>query len=518
MIYLAARIVRNTAGLVTLNDVAIRSHDRVAFEHTHWEIRNDQHWAVVGPNGSGKSTLMKAVCGQLPVVKGRIVYHFLGNGTGSYGPTKRRMPKDHIAYVSFDDQRAALGGGRLFYQARWNSGSGDHVPLVSEYLSSERVWRTNPYEVVEERLDPVEFEARRRRVIDLMGIEPLLGRSIVQLSNGERRKVFITQALLRTPQLLVLDNPFTGLDTRFRDRLKGVIVKLMQDQMRVILVTAEFDEIPKPITHILLVRDHQVVGLGPTEAILGSGVAETVARSGRPAAIKTDRSGEILPQREGGEDQSLIRMNRVNVSYNGVQVLSQINWTVRKGEHWTVLGPNGAGKTTLLSLLSGDNPQAYANDITLFGRRRGSGESIWEVKSRIGWVASELHLYYPGTVSCFDVVCSGFFDSIGLYRQCSPQQCQIARTWVEWLGLAHTVDAPFGKLSEGEQRMVLMARGLVKQPPLLILDEPCQGLDRDNRDRLLQTIDSVGSFLDTSVIYVTHRQALVLGLVVLEQS
>jgi molybdate transport system ATP-binding protein len=172
------------------------------------------------------------------------------------------------------------------------------------------------------------------------------------------------------------------------------------------------------------------------------------------------------------------------------------------------LGPNGAGKTTLLSLILGDNPQAYANEIALFGRRRGSGESIWEIKRRIGWVAPELHLYTPFDATGFDVVCSGFFDSVGLYRRCSPQQREEGRAWMARLDIADCTDAMFRQLSEGEQRMVLVARALVKQPQLLVLDEPCQGLDARNRDRVLEAVDSIGEHgygLDTSMIYVTHE-------------
>jgi molybdate transport system ATP-binding protein len=198
-------------------------------------------------------------------------------------------------------------------------------------------------------------------------------------------------------------------------------------------------------------------------------------------------------------------MESVKVSYNGVKVLDGIDWTVRRGENWALLGPNGSGKTTLLSLILGDNPQAYANSISLFGRRRGSGESIWEIKERIGWVASELHLYYPSTIPCIDVVCSGLFDSVGLYRRCSAEQIEKARIWMERLGISACADAMFGRVSEGEQRMVLLARALVKHPWLLILDEPCQGLDRDNRERVRQAIDTIGGHLDASVIYVTHR-------------
>jgi len=157
----------------------------------------------------------------------------------------------------------------------------------------------------------------------------------------------------------------------------------------------------------------------------------------------------------------------------------------------------------LLSLILADNPQAYANDITLFGKRRGSGESIWEIKQSIGWVAPELHLYYPRSATCLDVVCSGFFDSVGLYRRPSAHQRESASAWLRTLGL-DCAEAVFAEVSEGEQRLALLARAMVKNPALLVLDEPCQGLDAGNRDRVLQAIDSIGGD-KTSLIYVTHR-------------
>ena len=198
-------------------------------------------------------------------------------------------------------------------------------------------------------------------------------------------------------------------------------------------------------------------------------------------------------------------MENVSVSYNGTPVLHQVNWTVRENEHWALLGPNGAGKTTLLSLILADNPQAYANDITLFGWRRGSGESIWEIKRNIGWVAPELQLYYPRHATCLDVACSGWYDSVGLYRECTSHQREIAVAWLERFGLAERAGTVIDQLSEGEQRLALLARALVKSPVLLVLDEPCQGLDAGNRDRVLQAIAEAGVQPNTSMIYVTHR-------------
>jgi molybdate transport system ATP-binding protein len=481
---------------ITLDGVTIRLYDRLLFEHTCWEILEDQHWAVIGPNGSGKSTLMKALCGQVPVVQGKIAYHFAEDGA---------KPQEQIGYVSFDAQRSIVGWQDPFYQARWNSDrSTDGVP-VEDCLSRDQVYKVNPFQVVDDLPDPAVFATRRDEIVERLQIEALLGKNAIQLSNGERRKVFIARALLKNPRLLILDNPFTGLDQAFRARLKEVIARLTQDRMRVMVVETERAETPPGITHVLEVEDCRVVASGPVERVQKPGFLlgmrdhpssrESSKEKARPIKSKKNRVSQ---------GQTLVHMKNVCVSYDGTQVLHGIDWTVREGEHWALLGPNGAGKTTLLSLILGDNPQAYANEIALFGRRRGSGESIWEIKRRIGWVAPELHLYTPFDATGFDVVCSGFFDSVGLYRRCSPQQREEARAWMARLSIADRADAAFRQLSEGEQRMVLVARSLVKQPQLLVLDEPCQGLDTRNRDRVLKAIDSVGDHLDASMIYVTH--------------
>jgi molybdate transport system ATP-binding protein len=502
---LAARLSGSGEPFISLDDVSLRLHDRVVFEHTHWEILGDQHWAIVGPNGSGKSTLVRAVCGQVPIVGGKVVYHFWENDRSSGDLTRGGLPQDQVAYVSFDAQREILGYQNAFHQARWNSDRGADALSVSEYLSEDRVRRVNRYQVSTEWFDSAAFRARRAKAIRLMEVGELLGRRLIHLSNGERRKVFVARALLRAPRLLVLDNPFTGLDRHFRATLMGIVERLMQGDMRVVVVTTGQDEVPDGVTHVLRVENGRIAAQGPREIVLDSGSRDRMIRDERSRTPGTESASRQRPEARDTDSQVLLQMDSVKVSYDGVKILDEINWTVRRGENWALLGPNGSGKTTLLSLILGDNPQAYANRITLFGRRRGSGESIWEIKERTGWVASELHLYYPGTVPCFDVVCSGFFDSVGLYRRCSSEQRETTSTWMDRLGIAGYADAMFGRISEGEQRMVLLARALVKRPWLLILDEPCQGLDRDNRERVLRTIDVVGGQIDTSVIYVTHR-------------
>jgi molybdate transport system ATP-binding protein len=447
--------------------------------------------------------LVKALCGRVPIVDGKIIYHFSSNGT---------RPQDEIAYVAFDSQMWVVEREGLYHQARWNRGV-DHGKLtVSDYLSERSVEGLNPYQVVDEQSDPSLFLAHRAQVVKLLELEALLSRDLWQVSNGERRKVMLARGLLKSPKLLILDNPFTGLDAGFRARMAELIGALMQGSMRVVVVTNRVEEIPPGITHVLVVENSEIVAQGPKGMVLDKASRSPFAFAGPRddsrawtvvhAERQRDRDNLSRDSETGG--RVLVHMAGVSVAYGGIQILKGIDWTVRQGEHWALLGPNGAGKTTLLSLILADNPQAYANDVTLFGRRRGTGESIWEIKRCIGWVAPELHLYYPRRVSCFDVICSGFFAAVGRHQHCSPQQREVALAWMERLGVSQYANLEFGEISEGEQRLVLIARALVTDPELLVLDEPCQGLDARHRDRVLQTVDAIGQRWDASVIYVTH--------------
>jgi molybdate transport system ATP-binding protein len=194
----------------------------------------------------------------------------------------------------------------------------------------------------------------------------------------------------------------------------------------------------------------------------------------------------------------------VTIRYGDKTILDHINWEVKKGERWSVSGPNGAGKSTLLSLITADNPQAYANELYLFDQRRGSGESIWDIKRRIGFVSPELHVYFDRGTSCFDVIASGLFDTIGLFRQLSSSQQEQVQAWIQLLQLQSLQRKPLFQLSLGQQRMVLLARALVKNPPLLILDEPCQGLDSAQINYFKQLINRLCA-IGATLVYVSHN-------------
>jgi len=487
---------------ISFNDVSLRLGERITFSGTNWDFFDDEHWAIIGANGSGKSILARTLCGQIPVIKGKIIYHFFKNHPHDRFPDRDASPRRAISYVCFDKQKQALARKDRIYQTRWHSSENTDVLLVSNYLSAESVYNINPFQVDAWHPDPDIFKTHRDRIISTLAIQPLIGKKIIQLSNGETRKVMLARALLTRPRLLILENPFTGLDQGYRKQLTTILEDLMNTRLRVVIVTSRQDEIVSGISHLLLVEHQKILSIGPKKEVLD--------KISRRKIRKSSPQSEFLlsvpqqPPKAYKADDVLVDMKKVNISYNGVPVLRNIDWKIKKGEHWALVGPNGSGKTTLLSLILGDNPQAYANNITLFGRQKGTGESIWEIKQKIGFISPEFHLHFPPGISGFDAVCSGFFDSVGLYRRCSQQQHQMARLWLENLGLLKYSETMFDKLSDGIQRLILIARALVKQPILLVMDEPCQGLDSGNRQMVLNIVDAIGKQLDVTTIYVTH--------------
>jgi molybdate transport system ATP-binding protein len=347
-----------------------------------------------------------------------------------------------------------------------------------------------------------EAQARQLdRLAGLLQIGPLLDREVVKLSNGETKRVLITKTLLQSPRLLLLDNPFTGLDAVARQLLRDCLADLVGTGLHMILATVP-GEIPPGITHVLR---------------LGGGRAEPFTREAfgeeavDPVPTPPTDAAPLPPSLpHSGESPSFrvaVQMNGVNVQYGGVKILEDVHWTVRAGEKWALLGPNGSGKSTLLSLINGDNPQAYANDIVLFDRKKGSGESVWEIKRKIGYVSPELHAYYPKSATCFEAIASGFGDTLHLQGQLSAQQAETVAAYLHALGLEALRDAPLRRLSAGEVRLALVARALVKAPPLLILDEPCQGLDESYQRRIRTLLESTCKHPGQTMIYVTHYPA-----------
>ncbi len=493
--------------LITLDSISVRLYDKLYLENMSWEIRDNEHWAILGPNGSGKTTFAKALFGAVPVVRGKVIHHYLPNSR--YTPSS---DWESIGYVSPELLRDINEREELEASFRDFSGKIHEITTVKDVILRDLTKNGQNGSGHEERLTAV---AGR------MGIETLLERDITSVSTGEIRKAMISRALMKGPRLLILDEPFDGLDNKSRKSLVDSINDLTKSEVNLVLITHRPEEIVQNITHILHMADGRIRASGRKKHMLHHKAIQRPNEREKHELTNffQDVNGNESSRKEGLPDERndalrngriLVEMKNVTVSYGDTIVLDGFNWQVRHGENWVILGPNGAGKSTVLKMIIGDNLQSYSNEVFIFGRKRGSGESIWEIKKMIGIVSPELQFQYRKNVRAIDVVCSGFHDSIGLYRSCSADQDVTATKWIKMLAIENLVDQSFEQLSYGQRQLVLIARAMVKSPVLLILDEPCDGLDTVNRTRLLEITEYIGRHTDTNLIYVTHRENEVL--------
>ena len=411
--------------------------------------------AIAGRNGSGKTLYIDQL--------------------------RKQLASDKVRYIAFTDSYGVIVDGQYYLQLRWNQHDIDHeTPTVGELLQ-------NAYLLTGE--DTAERRELQKHLYDLFCMEPLLDKYIITLSSGELRKFQLTKTLFANPKLLIMDNPFIGLDAETRDQLKALLLQLAEKRdIEIMLVMSKTDDIPSFVS--------EVKWFGTQEPV--------------PAHVLSPAQQEAilsLPYTDHDYDcQHVIDMKKVTIRYGERTILKDLDWTVMNGERWALSGQNGSGKSTLLSLVCADNPQSYACDITLFDRPRGSGESIWDIKKHIGYVSPEMHRSYKRNLPAIRIVASGLMDSIGLYAIPNPKDYEKCHWWLNIFGIGHLADKPFLQLSSGEQRLVLLARAFVKDPQLLILDEPLHGLDLWNRRLAKDVIETFCQRKGKTMIMVTHYQ------------
>ena len=460
-----------------LQQLTVQLNGRQIIDHIDLTIQSDEQWAITGPSGSGKTILAHALAG-MHYYSGNIIFN---------GQTGQRP---HTALVEQQHRFKNLSStSDFYYQQRYNASDAENTITVAERLNPGN----HPHAILSSGIALTELPG-------LVHIQHIMQEPLIKLSNGENKRLQIAVAILSDPQLLILDNPFVGLDTEGRSMLNGIINTLSNAGVKIVLITSA-TEMPHSITHIATIENGKLISALPKKDFsTGKRIHSTGFRIDQ-TVLQT-----LQPSLENNFEYA-VKMVNVNVQYGDRNILRNISWEVKKGEHWSISGPNGAGKSTLLSLITGDNTKAYANEIYLFDKRRGSGESIWDIKRKIGYVSPEMHVYFDYTATCFETVASGLFDSIGLFRSLTAAQRDQVNQWLDLFHLEAVQNNLLSLLSAGEQRLVLLARALVKNPPLLILDEPCQGLDQEHVQQFRRIIDDICRMFDTTLLYVSHYNA-----------
>ncbi len=417
---------------------------------------------VTGPNGAGKSTLARII------QRGR---NFLTNRIES---PAGRSPR--VAVIEFGDIHSLSGFKAEYYQQRYEATMNDEVPFVGTLLGS--------------RLGSESW----KRLASLFGIEGIDRKRVNFLSSGELRKLLVANTLLDTPDLLILDNPYIGLDPRGR-RAVDTALEAIKDEgsTSLMLLLPDPADIPAFADKTIVMDRCRILPEGSDPEPL----------------FDFSIDGRTIPLPANGPHQGrdeVFAFENCPVTSAGRLLIPSVNWTAYQGEQWALTGPNGSGKSTLLSLIHADNPQAYARPVRIFGHRRGSGVSIWEIKRRIGYISPEMHLYFNGAHNrVIDVVAQGLNDTVGMYRKITDEQADLASRWLGIMGLSDMAERRLNTLSTGEQRMALLARTLIKNPQLLILDEPLHGLDSARKTAAIEAVDTLCRRDRSALVFVTHN-------------
>lgn len=456
-----------SAPLCGITEVEYSLNGRHLLKGLTVNIEKGKIYVVVGGNGSGKTTLAEILAGRKRPTAGEVRYFPDPPVTG---------------YLSFEEQEAVLARERKRDETWLGHGEIDYGSTGAELIGvGGPVSGTPASEGQPRNRLPRDIE----EYVRLLRIRDLLRRGCRQFSTGEFRKVLLCRELAKGPALLLLDEPCDGLDDDSRKHVRDFIPLWREQGGTVVLFLHRSRDVPDYADCVLY--------------LYNGGLHENP-----PPPRDHHELGRLIDKRVGGIETP-IRMRDVSVSYQGKPVLKGITWEAKKRETWMITGPNGSGKSTLLSLINGDNPKAYGQEIYLFGRKRGSGESVWDIKKRIGFVSGDLQFRYFIRSSAEEVVLSGLYDSIGLYTKVGEHERQTAVRWLKEIGLGKKREEPFQSLSFGQQRMVLLIRAVIKGPEILLADEPCQGLDDVNREDVLRALEVIAANGESLLLYVTHE-------------
>lgn len=461
--------------VVRITNLNLKYQQKPVLQGLNWTINYKENWLLCGESGSGKTSLAKAISG---------LAHSYGNIETTFNPDSS-LPALVYYVANWFQFKDLEGQSNFYYQQRYNKQSAETTASVKAELESFG------------KKHALQFSGLDR-ILAALGFSELKEATLIQLSSGEHKKLQLVKALWLKPQLLILDLPYNGLDVHSRRNLNALLEEITEAGTQLILISNE-TELPSCIDRYAMIKDGKLVEVSADERTWNE--AKTI---NKPVPTFLTEAVAARPSRE------IIKMIDVNISYGEKKVLKNINWEVKAGEKWVLHGHNGSGKSTLLSLICGDHPQAYANNFHLFGNKRGSGESIWEIKERIGLISPELHWYFDPSATVWQSIVSGFYDSSGLF--CDPGYSKKAQTdeLISYFGLEEYKNTLMNELPLGKQRLALLARTIVKNPEILILDEPCQGLDQQQTQHFNRLVDDLCKN-GTTLIYVGHFESQIPG-------
>lgn len=456
--------------VVHIQNINLKYQHKLVLQDLNWTIRNGENWLLSGISGSGKTSLGKIIAG-LQSASGDIKINF---------DTESSLPAQVLYVESWYQFKNLEGVANFYYQQRYTSQQAKETLTVQAEL------------IAYGKEKNLEFKDTEN-LLNALGFSMLKNSQLIELSSGEHKKLQLVKALWLKPQLLIIDQPYTGLDAVSRKNLNSLLNQVSAEGVQLILICNDSD-FPSCIKRFAEIKEGELRCFDHF----------------RELKHETKRELREIPNflkiPPTYSSTSIAKMIDINISYEKKQVLKNINWEVKAGEKWLLQGPNGSGKSTLLSLLNGDHPQSYANTLYLFGKKRGSGESIWDIKQHIGLISPEFHWYFDVSSTVWQSVASGFYDSVGLFQQLPYSKSLQVDELIAYFGLAAHKNDLLKTLPLGKQRLVLLARTIIKNPELLILDEPCQGLDQHQTQYFNQLVDELCNN-GMTLIYVGHFES-----------
>ncbi len=459
---------------IIVKNINVQQQNDVVLNDISFALNEGEHLLITGASGSGKTTLAKALANKI-LYKGSIEFNI--------DQPKIIFVEQHYNFKTLSNTN------NFYYQQRYNSFDSNDAQTVIDELQKISTDKN----AIDALLNQLNLMHRKYD-------------SLLHLSSGEHKRFQLIKAFLQDADVYIFDNPFIGLDVNSRKNLSEIINAISSSST--IIIIADIEDAPSSITHVAELENGRLRSfeiknedvIARNEAIFSQEIKHSTNN------VQQTIFNNIPFQKNNIDFNVAVRLENVSVAYGDKQILSNINWQINRGERWLLKGVNGAGKSTLISLITGDHPQAYANKVFLFDKKRGSGESIWDIKKKIGFISPELQWYFDKTISVHNTIASGFFDTIGVYKKLSEEQHNIVQQWLTFLNLTTKAQFSLSTLSTSQQRLALLARALVKSPSLLILDEPCQGLDEQQVKDFVLLIDDLCNQSNTTLIYVSHYE------------